>query len=206
MTSIWNSHYEALNTLKIGIERLHTQFQHSFLYLAITQIFRNELTLDVLSPEHFHKVVYNVIYQGNLKFNSQHGSIPIVQIITKLLVRQQIDFVLKSQYTTQNPQEIGPFVITNFFAVSQQRQRPFQIYQLLAIPFFHKNETIQLAQIPQYWVINPADNTTMEWYDPKKSGCDLQLMTTCRDTPPLLTRSNNTCFGQIIGNHPLSKC
>jgi hypothetical protein len=32
--------------------------------------------------------IYSVIQQGNLRFNSQHGSLPIVQIITKLLVHQ----------------------------------------------------------------------------------------------------------------------
>ena len=104
MVPIVNAHSEALNTFKTGIERLHIQLQCSFLYLAITQIFRNELTLKFLSPDDLHKVVYSVIQQGNLTFNSHHGSIPIVQIITNLLVRQQLDFIPSSQYTTQDPQ------------------------------------------------------------------------------------------------------
>jgi hypothetical protein len=206
MIPIINSHSEAINTLKTGIEQLHIQFQHSFLYLAITQIFRNELTLDFFSPGDLQSVVYRVIEQGNLTFNSHHGSIPIVEIITKLLVRQQIDFVPRVQYTTGNPQEIGRLVITNFFAVPQNERSSFLTYKLLAIPFFHKNQTIQLAQIPRYWAINPVDNTTMEWHDPQESGCDLQLMTSCRDTPPIQTMSQETCFGQIIGNLPLSSC
>ena len=101
---IVNAHSEALNTLKTGIERLHIQLQCSFLYLAITQVFRNELTLNLLSPDDPHKVEYSVIQQGNLTFNSHHGSIPIVQVITNLLVRQQLDFIPSSQYTTQDPQ------------------------------------------------------------------------------------------------------
>ena len=104
MVSIVKAHSEALNTFKTGIERLHIQLQCSFLYLAITQIFRNELTLNFLSPDDLHKVVYSVIQQENLTFNSHHGSIPIVQIITNLLVRQQLDFIPRSQYTTQDPQ------------------------------------------------------------------------------------------------------
>ncbi|CAF2060428.1 unnamed protein product [Rotaria magnacalcarata] len=201
---VLDAHSQALNTLKNGIERLHIHFQRSFLYLAITKIFRNQLTLNYLSPDDLHKVVYDVIEQGNLTFNAQHGSIPIVEIITKLLVRQQIDFIPSSQYINQNPHEIGRLVITNFFAIPQQEQTSFYIYKLLTMPFLHKNETIQLTHIPRYRATNPADNTTMEWRDPEESGCDLQLMTSCRDTPPLRSISKDSCLGQIIGSLPLS--
>ncbi|CAF5122096.1 unnamed protein product, partial [Rotaria magnacalcarata] len=44
----------------------------------------------------------------------------------------------------------------------------------------------------------------MEWHDPEESGCNLQLMTSCRDTPPLRTISKDSCLGQIIGSLPLS--
>ena len=206
MIPILNSHSEALNTFKTGMERLHIQLQHSFLYLAITQICRNDLTLDFFSPEDLQKVVYNVIREGNITFNSHHGSIPIVQIITKLIVRQQIDFIPRLQYATNNPEEIGRLVITNFFAVPQRESTSFLTYKLLAIPFFHQNQTIQLAEIPRYWAFNPVDNTTMEWHDPQDSGCDLQLMTSCRDTPPIQTMSQESCLSQIIGSLPLSSC
>ncbi|CAF1492306.1 unnamed protein product [Adineta steineri] len=46
----------------------------------------------------------------------------------------------------------------------------------------------------------------MKWYDPEEYGCNLQLMTTCRDTPPIQTMSQETCLGEIIGNLPLSSC
>ena len=206
MIPILNSHSDALKNLIVGVERLHMQFKHSFLYLAISQIFRNQLTLEFLSPEDLHKVVYHVIEQGKLIFNSHHGSLPLVHIITKLLVRQQIDFIPSSKYSTLNQQEIGRLVITSFFAVPRRETTSFYTYKLLAIPFSHENETIQLAHIPKYWAINSADNTTIEWHDPQESGCDLQLMTSCRDTPPLRSISNDTCFGQIIRNLPLSSC
>ena len=206
MIPVLDAHSEAINTLKTGLEKLHVRLQHSFLYLAMTQIFRNELTLDFLAPEDVHKVVYTIIKQGNLTFNSHYGSLPIVQIITNLLVRQQIDFIPRSQYTTMNPEEIGRLAITSFFAVPRENQMPFYTYKLITIPFFHENEPIQLAQIPRYWAINPASNTTMEWHHADEFGCNLQLMTSCRDTPPIRTISNDTCFGQIIARLPLSKC
>ncbi|CAF3428528.1 unnamed protein product [Rotaria socialis] len=74
------------------------------------------------------------------------------------------------------------------------------------MPYLHKNRTIQLSHIPRYWEINPTDNTTMEWHDPEESGCNLQLMTSCRDTPPLRTISKDSCLGQIIGSLPLFSC
>ncbi|CAF1245992.1 unnamed protein product [Adineta steineri] len=46
----------------------------------------------------------------------------------------------------------------------------------------------------------------MECHDPQESGCDLQLMTSCRDTPPIQTISQETCLGQILGSLPLSIC
>ncbi|CAF4309821.1 unnamed protein product, partial [Rotaria magnacalcarata] len=119
---------------------------------------------------------------------------------------EQIDFIPSSQYKNQNPQEIGRLVITSFFAVPQQEQTSFQVYKLLAMPYLHKNRTIQLSHIPRYWAINPTDNTTMEWHDPEESGCNLQSMTSCRDTPPLRTISKDSCLGQIIGSLPLSSC
>lgn len=206
MVPILRSHSEALNTLKTGFELMQIQFQRSFLYSAMTQIYRNKLTLDYLSPDDLHKVVYNVIQQGNLKFNSHQGSLPLVEIVTRLLVRQQIDFIPREQYIAENPQEIGRLVITNFFAVPKPNQTPFNIYKLLAIPFFHKNETIQLTQIPRYWAINLADNITIEWHDAEESGCYFEMMTSCRDTPPFRTISKDTCFDQIVRDLPLTRC
>lgn len=212
MIPVVNSHAEAINVLKTNIEQLNIKFQQSFLYSAITQICRNELTLSFLSPEDIQKVVYNVIKEGNLTFNSYPGPLPIVQIITKLLVRQQIDFTPDSHYLldysgeTDNSEEIGRLVITSYFAVPQQAQAPFNIYKLMTIPFFHADEVVELTQIPRYWAINLANNTTMEWHNREESECDLQLMTSCRDTPPIRTMSKTSCLDEIVGNLPLSKC
>jgi len=206
MIPIIKSQSDAIITLKTGLERVQNWVIESFLYSAITQIFRNDLTLSFFSAEDLPKVVSSVIQQGNLTFNAKLGQIPLDQIVTKLLVRQQIDFVPRLEYKSYDPQEIGRRVITSCFAIPRRQQTSFLTYKLQAIPFLHKNQTIQLAEIPRYWAINPKDNTTMEWHDPQESGCDLQLMTSCRDTPPVLTLSEETCLGQIIGNLPLSSC
>jgi hypothetical protein len=206
MAPILNSHTNTIKDIVVGYEKLRLEFRHSFLYLAMTEIFRKKFTLAYLSSDDVHKVVYEVIKQGNLTFQSHQRSLPLAQIITKLLVHQQIDFMPSAHYISENPDEIGRLIITNYFAAPQLDQTLFYIYKLLAIPFFHENETIQLAQMPHYWAINPKDNTTIEWHDPEESGCELQLMTTCRDTPPFRTISRDTCFDQIVGGLALTKC
>ncbi|CAF0733316.1 unnamed protein product [Adineta steineri] len=212
MTPVLNSHSAAINHLKADVEQLQIQLQHSFLYLAITQISRNDLTLAFLLPQDIHKVVYHVIKEGNLTFNAYPGSLSVDQIITKLLVRQQIDFIPSSQYTPDDPDyvdtldEIGRLVITSFFAVPRQEQTPFHTYKLVTVPIFQENEAIQLAGIPRYWAINLANNMTIEWHNPEESGCDLRIMPSCRDTPPFRKISKDTCLNQILEMLPLSKC
>lgn len=206
MLSTLNSHSRVRNTLEIAMERLYNHFQHSSLYSAINQIFQNDLTLNFLSPEDLNKVVRDVLRQVNVTFHTGYGSVPLLRIITEFLVRQQVDFIPRSRYTTHNSEEIGRLVITNFFAVPTQNQKPFHLYELLAAPFVYNKEIIQLTHIPRYWAINLVDNTTMEWYDSKGFECDLRSMLYCRDTPPIQKLSQKTCLGQIIGRHPLSTC
>ena len=206
MGPILNSHTDAIKKLVVGYQELRMEFSRSFLYSAMNEIFRNQLTLAYLSPDDLHKAVYDIIERGNLTFNGLQGSTPIAQIITQLLVRQQVDFVPSTQYITANQDEIGRLVITNYFAVSQREQASFYIYKLVTIPFFYHNKTVTLAQMPQYWGINPTDNSTIEWHDPKEFGCELQLMTTCRDTPPFRTIRKDSCFGEILEGLSPTKC
>ena len=206
MEPILSSHTDAIKNLVVGYQELRLEFSRSFLYSAMNEIFRNQLTLAYLSPDDLHKAVYDVIERGNLTFNGLQGSTPIAQIITQLLVRQQVDFVPSTQYTTTNQDEIGRLVITNYFAVSQREQISFYIYKLVTIPFFYHNKTVVLAQMPQYWGINPTDNSTIEWHDPKEFGCELQLMTTCRHTPPFQTIRKDSCFGEIVEGLSPTKC
>jgi len=206
MGPILNSHTNAIKNLVTGYQQLRLEFSRSFLYSAMNEIFRNQLTLSYLSPDDLHKVVYNVIEKGNLTFNSVDESMPISQIITQLLVRQQMNFIPSSQYVTTNEDEIGRLVITNYFAIPHQKQVPFYVYKLITIPFFDQNKTLTLAQMPEYWGINLTDNNTIEWYYPEESGCNLQLMTTCRDTPPFRTIRRDSCFGEIVAGLSPTKC
>ena len=201
-----SAHSTAIDSLRTDVEQLKFRMQNSFLHLGISQISRNELTLAFLSPEDIHKVVHRVIKEGNLTFNSYHGSLPVVQIVTKLLVRQQIDFVPRSLYTPIDREEIGRLVITSFFAVPQYKHAPFYVYKLVTVPLLQENGAVQLAELPKYWAINPARNLTIEWNNPEESRCDLGLMTSCRDTPPFRKISKDTCIDQIMKKVSLSKC
>ena len=206
MGPILNSHTDAIKNLIAGYQQLRMEFSHSFLYSAMNEIFRNQLALAYMSPNDLHKAVYDIIERGNVTFNSLQGSIPIAQIITQLLVRRQVDFIPSSQYVTTNQDEIGHLIISNYFVVPQPEQTLFHIYKLITISFFHHNKTIVLAQMPNYWGINPKDNTTIEWYYREESGCELQPMTTCRDTPPFRTIRRDSCFVEIVGGLSPTKC
>jgi len=212
MIPVLNSHAEAINSVRIGVEKLSIRYRNSFLYLAISQICRDELTLSFLSPDDMHKLVYFVIKEGNLTFSSSSGSLPIAEIITRLLVRQQIDFIPSSRYLTETKapweteEEIGRLVITSYFAVPISNQSPFHVYKLVTIPFFHQNKTLELSHIPHYWAINPVENSTMQWHNPKDSGCDFHTMITCRDTPPIRAFSEHVCIDEIVQRQALSGC
>lgn len=206
ITPIVDNHSDTINALQNRISFLQIQFQHSFLYQALSQILRNELTLAFLAPSDLHTVVFSIIRQGNLTFNPSLGSLPLAHIITRLLIRQQIDFIPSILYSTPNLSEIGRLVITSFFAVPRSDAPLFLLYKLIIIPFFHENETLQLSQLPRYFAIQPSNNITIEWYDHDDLGCDFRLMTTCRNTPPFRFMSDASCLGQILNGLPLSRC
>ena len=119
---IINDHSQALNTLQTQFSLIQTQMQNSFLFQAIIQIFRNDLTLAFFEPHDLHRVVYDVIHQGNLTFNPHFGSLPLAHIVTQLLIRQQLDFIPSSNYQTAQSSEIGRLVITSYFAVPRSSQ------------------------------------------------------------------------------------
>ena len=76
----------------------------------------------------------------------------------------------------------------------------------MSVPFVHNNETIELTNIPRYWAINPANNTTMEWYDRTESGYDLEFVLSCRDTHPIQELAYDTCLRQIIESRLPTRC
>ena len=146
------------------------------------------------------------MHQGNLTFNPQLGPLPLAHIITRLLIRQELDFMPSINYQATDPSEIGRLIITSYFSVPSLGQTSFLIYKLITIPFLHENETLQLSHIPQHIAVEPLNNITIEWYEHDEVECNFNSMTTCRDTPPYRSLSNDTCIGQILGGYHLSKC
>lgn len=203
---IINNQSDAINSLEHRLLLLQVQLQHSFLYQTLNQILNNDLTLAFLAPHDLHTVIYSIIRQGNFTFHSHFGSIPLAHIITRLLIRQQIDFIPVTLYSTSTPFEIGRLVITSFFAVPRSDSPVFLLYKLITTPFLHATETLQLSHVPRYFAIDPSNNTTIEWSESDDTNCDFTLMTTCRDTPPFRVLSNTSCLGQILHGLPLSKC
>jgi hypothetical protein len=74
-------------------------------------------------------------------------SIPMVEVITRLLVRQQIDFAPgKNGSTSESGGVIGKLIFTSYFAAPEQNQAPFSVYEVVPIPFNQGKRRVKLAK------------------------------------------------------------
>ncbi len=87
----------------------------------------------------------------NLSISEFNTSIPMVEVITRLLVRQQIDFVPRAtKSASENAALIGRMMFTSYFAAPERDQAPFSIYELVAIQFNQGKRRVRLARMPAY--------------------------------------------------------
>ena len=81
-------------------------------------------------------VVKVVSQTMKLSINEFNSSIPMVEIITRLLVRQKIDFApMPIRSASGNGLLIGKLIFTSYFPASERNRAPFSIYELVPIPF-----------------------------------------------------------------------
>jgi hypothetical protein len=68
----------------------------------------------------------------NLTIDEFISSIPMVDIVTRLLVRQQIDFAPRTvRAASENGVLIGKMIFTSYFAAPTRDQDPFSIYEIV---------------------------------------------------------------------------
>ena len=80
----------------------------------------------------------------------------MVELITRLLVRQQIDFVPRTKLElTEDGPLIGKLVFTTFFAATSPDQASFSTYELVPVPYNQDKRRVRLAQMPAYLGIEP---------------------------------------------------
>jgi len=151
---ILRNHEDALRTIMSQTVFLSTRLA-SFVHAVETHFIHHK---DV------PKVVEKVSQAINMSVDESNSSISMVELITRLLVRQQIDFVqTKTAESTENGHLIGKLVFSSFFAAPTQDQAPFSIYELVPIPFNQGKRRVRLAQMSAYLGIEPKSQQFIHW-------------------------------------------
>lgn len=180
---------------------------HILILCMVFNILSNRLNLFFVHHKNIPKVVDLVSQTMNTSFDESDDSIPMVKLITRLLVRQQIDFMqTKTVDSTENGPLIGNLVFSSFFAAPTQDQAPFSIYELVPIPFNEGKRRVRLAQMPTYLGIESKSQQFIRWSKEEAATCDFVLMPSCRETPVRRKEFQDDCLYQILTDSKLPDC
>ena len=178
-----------------------------FLYIAIREIMDDKPTLSFLHPSDMHSVAKGILQDNNITIPDEVETLPIIELISKLIIRQQVDFIPASHYTNSSDREIGKLTITTFYALPDQLRSDFEVYKVVVAPFIHHNKILRLAQMPVYIGISQKQNSSITWHAEDLQSCVFHLMTTCRITPAERAYGHgNDCLEQILTGNALRRC
>ena len=165
-SKILRQHAEALRTivsetifLKSKLDNITHSLETHFLHESIEQILSNKLNLQFIHHRDLFTVVKIVSQAMTLSVDELNSSILMLEIIERLLIRQQVDFaIVPGGGSSGNDGLIGNLIITPYFAAPSPSQVPLSIYELLVvpIPFNHDTRRMQLAKMPMYVGIEPV--------------------------------------------------
>ncbi len=177
-----------------------------FLHTSLSNIFSNRLNLQFIHSQDFPKVIDFVTSATNANFNTNATGRPLIDLVERLLVRQEVHF--RPHVATPNSSDsvLGVLTISSLFTAVTKRQTPFSIYQLIPIPFSYGGMRVRLADLPVAIGINFIDKHLIQWTQTEFSTCDFQAMSVCRENPPIITHWQDTCLYQILTNSILSAC
>lgn len=178
-----------------------------FIHTSIEKILLNELNLLFVHRQDISKVVDSVLQAMNITGDEIGNSLPAVEVITRLLVRQQIDFVQSTMLESANDTSlIGKLMFTSFFAAPNKEQTPFAVYELIPIPFNQDNKRLRIAQMPAYLGINSKARQFIRWSKEEAAACDFVQMTTCRESPVRRKETQDDCIYQLLTDAKLEDC
>jgi hypothetical protein len=143
----------------------------------------------------------------NLTIDEFNSSIPMVEIITRLLVRQQIDFApMTVRGASENGVLIGKMIFTSYFAAPARDQAPFSIYELVPIPFNKGKRRVKLAKMPAYLGIESKSQQFIRWSKEEAATCEFEVMPSCRESPVRRKEFEDDCIYQILTDSTLNDC
>ena len=213
-SAVLDRHYNTIRDLTLYaqyIDNKFASFVHSvethFLHTAITDILANRLNLHFIHHTDLPTVLDFILSSVNVSFSAEATTVPLVDLVGRLLVQQHIDFAPRSPSDSTLPASvIGTLLISSFFAATTSDQASFSLYELLSIPFAHNNVRVRLADIPFVVGLDPVHGHLVKWTAVDSAVCDFRFMSTCRETPPILTQWNTSCLYQILHNISLDTC
>ncbi|CAF1539839.1 unnamed protein product [Adineta ricciae] len=202
-----NEHQQLLKSLQQRVIDNEEATAIQFLHLAVHDIANNRPTLAFLHPSDMDSVIKSILQQNNISIPVTAEQLPIIELIMKLILRQQIDFIPAERYSNTSSIEIGKLMFTTFYALPNEQASDFGIYKIFTSPFIHHNKIVRLAQMPVYIGINRKAKSSISWTKDDVSSCIFQLMTTCRETPAeKATQYGNACLEQIMTGTTLTNC
>ncbi len=213
-SEILHNHAEALKTilsqtlfLRNQLDTVTHALNTHFIHESIENILLNKLNLHFIHHTDMSRVIKMVTQAMNLTTDEFNSSIPMVEIVTRLLVRQQIDFApMTVKEASDNGVLIGKMMFTSYFAAPARDQDPFSIYEVVPIPFNQGKKRVQLARMPAYLGIEPESQQFIRWSKAEATTCDFQIMPSCRETPVRRKELEDGCIYQILTDSKLKNC
>lgn len=190
----------SLNILANHVNNLEHKIRNIFISQAINDIYRGQTSLSMIDPDDMPVLInqlLNVIDENSQKF-FQH--MPINQIIYNLLIAQHLTFILPTVYDTENPNEIGRLIFTNFFGVPRSNIS-YSIYEVKSVPYFVHDFFVRVIDLPLYIGQCVVDGTFLEFYTEDIKLCSFGNWTICKDQPPILTTFANPCLRKFLFLH-----
>lgn len=213
-SEILHNHAEALKTilsqtlfLRNQLDTVTHALNTHFIHESIENIMANKLNLHFIHHTDMSRVVSMVTQAMNLTTDEFNSSIPMVEIVTRLLVRQQIDFAPTTvRAASDDGVLIGKMIFTSYFAAPAQEQDPFSIYEVVPIPFNQGKRRVQLARMPAYLGLEPKSQQFIRWSKEEATTCDFEVMPACRETPVRRKEAEDDCIYQILTDTELKNC
>lgn len=206
--NIMNYHNIQMEHLEIYAKYLDnklTTFIHSveshFLHTSLSDIFANRLNLQFIHHRDLNTVIQFVMTSTNITFNNATSDSILINLVNNLLIQQTVHFLPNITNST-----LGILSITSFFAAKKHPQPSFNIYRLIPIPFSHSGLRVRIANMPTAIGIDFEQTKLITWNSMEVSTCNFQAISTCRETPPIITSWHDTCLYQVLTDSVLSAC
>jgi len=178
-----------------------------FIHESIEHILSDKLNLHFVHHQDMPRVIREISSAMNLSFTEYKSTIPMVEVVTRLLVRQQIDFApMPKSLSNENGVLIGKMIFMSYFAAPAREQEPFSIYELVPIPFNKGQRRVQLAKMPTYLEIEHKSQQFIRWSKEEAATCDFEVMPSCRESPIRRKEYEDDCIYQILTDSILKDC